>query len=89
VRRGSLTGDDVSDIVLTSGTTGTPKGAMLTHGASTRLYVAWSDVVGLRHGDRYLLVYPFFHAAGLKSGLLACILTGRRCCRIRSSTCRR
>jgi HIP---CoA ligase len=68
--------DDVSDIIFTSGTTGTPKGAVLTHGASTRTYVAWSDTVGLRHGDRYLVVYPFFHCAGLKSAVLACVLTG-------------
>jgi HIP---CoA ligase len=67
---------DVSDIIFTSGTTGTPKGAVLTHGASTRSYVTWSETVGLRHGDRYLVVYPFFHCAGLKSAVLACILTG-------------
>jgi HIP---CoA ligase len=71
-----LTGDSTSDIIFTSGTTGRPKGAVLTHGASTRSYVTWSDVVGLRHGDRYLVVYPFFHCAGLKSAVLACILTG-------------
>jgi HIP---CoA ligase len=71
-----LTGDSTSDIIFTSGTTGKPKGAVLTHGASTRSYVTWSDVVGLRHGDRYLVVYPFFHCAGLKSAVLACILTG-------------
>jgi acyl-CoA synthetase (AMP-forming)/AMP-acid ligase II len=68
--------DDTSDIIFTSGTTGRPKGAVLSHGASTRTYVTWSDVVGLRRGDRYLVVYPFFHCAGLKSAVLACILTG-------------
>ncbi|EFC79851.1 FadD3 family acyl-CoA ligase [Parafrankia sp. EUN1f] len=75
-RSAALTGDDLSDIVFTSGTTGAPKGAMLTHGASTGVYTSWSQLVGLRHGDRYLLVYPFFHTAGLKSGLLACLLVG-------------
>ena len=75
-RVAGLTGDSMCDIIFTSGTTGAPKGAMLRHGASVRLYAAWAEVVGLRHGDRYLLVYPLFHTAGLKSGLLACLLTG-------------
>ncbi|MDT3442109.1 MULTISPECIES: FadD3 family acyl-CoA ligase [unclassified Pseudofrankia] len=75
-RAAALTGDSLSDIIFTSGTTGKPKGAMLAHGPSTRLYKAWADVIGLGHGDRYLLVYPFFHTAGLKAGLLATILVG-------------
>ncbi len=75
-RRDALTGDDLSDILFTSGTTGRPKGAMLTHGASVRAYTAWSDVVGLREGDRYLVVNPFFHSFGLKAGILASLLKG-------------
>jgi HIP---CoA ligase len=75
-RRAALDEDDASDIVFTSGTTGKPKGAVLAHGASVRTYWAWSDLVGLRRGDRYLVVYPFFHTAGLKSGILACVLRG-------------
>ena len=43
-----VTGDTVSDIIFTSGTTGRPKGAMLTHGASVAAYDAWTTVVGLR-----------------------------------------
>jgi acyl-CoA synthetase (AMP-forming)/AMP-acid ligase II len=75
-RETGIGADDLSDIIFTSGTTGAPKGAMLTHGASVRTYVAWSERVGLRHGDRHLLVYPFFHTSGLKSGILTSVLTG-------------
>ena len=75
-REAALRPGDTSDIIFTSGTTGAPKGAMLSHGASVRTYATWSELVGLRHGDRYLIVYPFFHTAGLKSGVLACVLTG-------------
>ena len=75
-REAATTGDTVSDIIFTSGTTGLPKGAMLTHGASVAAYDAWTTVVGLRHGDRYLIVNPFFHTFGLKAGILACLITG-------------
>ena len=75
-RERALTGDDLSDIMFTSGTTGRPKGAMLTHGASVRAYDAWSNVVGLQAGDRYLIANPFFHTFGLKAGILASIVSG-------------
>ena len=75
-RAGAVTADDLSDILFTSGTTGNPKGVMETHGATLRAYQAWSDVVGLREGDRYLIVNPFFHAFGYKAGWLAAMLTG-------------
>jgi acyl-CoA synthetase (AMP-forming)/AMP-acid ligase II len=67
---------DVSDIMFTSGTTGRPKGAMLTHGQSIRLYRAWADNVGLQSGDRYLAVNPFFHCFGYKAGVIACLARG-------------
>jgi HIP---CoA ligase len=68
--------DDLSTIIFTSGTTGAPKGAMLRHGASVRAYTAWTEVVGLEAGDRYLIVNPFFHCFGLNAGILACLITG-------------
>jgi acyl-CoA synthetase (AMP-forming)/AMP-acid ligase II len=33
-------------------------------------------VVGLREGDRYLIVNPFFHGFGYKAGWLACLISG-------------
>jgi acyl-CoA synthetase (AMP-forming)/AMP-acid ligase II len=75
-RAAAIRPDDTADILFTSGTTGRPKGAMLAHGAGVRAFEAWSDVVGLREGDRYLIINPFFHAFGLKAGILASLLKG-------------
>ncbi|MGB8652091.1 MAG: FadD3 family acyl-CoA ligase [Mycobacteriales bacterium] len=66
--------DDPSDIIFTSGTTGRPKGAVATHGQSLGLFQTWADTVGLRDGERMLVVAPFFHTFGYKAGLLACLL---------------
>jgi len=41
-----------------------------------RVFRTWSEVVGLRQGDRYLIVNPFFHSFGYKAGWLACLLQG-------------
>ena len=75
-RTASITSGDLSDLVFTSGTTGQPKGAMTTHGQTLRTFATWSEVVGLRKGDRYLIVNPFFHTFGYKAGILACLMTG-------------
>ena len=75
-RTASITSGDLSDLVFTSGTTGLPKGAMTTHGQTLRTFATWSEVVGLRQGDRYLIVNPFFHTFGYKAGILACLMTG-------------
>jgi acyl-CoA synthetase (AMP-forming)/AMP-acid ligase II len=72
----SVGGDDLSDILFTSGTTGQPKGVMTTHSQSLRAYTSWAEVVGLTAADRYLVVAPFFHCFGYKAGWLACLMTG-------------
>ncbi|MER5210152.1 FadD3 family acyl-CoA ligase [Streptomyces sp. NPDC002838] len=65
-----------SDIIYTSGTTGRPKGAVITHAQTLRAYEIWTDLAGLRRGDRYLIVNPFFHTFGYKAGVVACLMRG-------------
>ena len=65
-----------SDIIFTSGTTGRPKGAVITHAQTLRCYDVWSELAGLREGDRYLIVNPFFHTFGYKAGIIACLMRG-------------
>jgi acyl-CoA synthetase (AMP-forming)/AMP-acid ligase II len=67
---------DPSDVLFTSGTTGRPKGVVMSHGQTVRLFREWSDFAGLEPGDRYLIVNPFFHMFGYKAGWLASLMRG-------------
>ncbi|WP_405979316.1 FadD3 family acyl-CoA ligase [Streptomyces sp. NBC_00158] len=75
-RAGAIRPDTPSDIIFTSGTTGRPKGAVITHAQTLRCYAVWSELAGLREGDRYLIVNPFFHTFGYKAGIIACLMRG-------------
>ncbi len=68
--------EDLSDVIFTSGTTGKPKGVTATHAQTTRVFAEWSGILGLRAGDRYLIVNPFFHTFGYKAGIVAAIMRG-------------
>jgi acyl-CoA synthetase (AMP-forming)/AMP-acid ligase II len=67
---------DLSDLLFTSGTTGNPKGVMTAHGQNLKVFDTWSRGVGIRQGDRYLIVNPFFHSFGYKAGWLSCLIRG-------------
>jgi acyl-CoA synthetase (AMP-forming)/AMP-acid ligase II len=75
-RTTALTGDSISHVQFTSGTTGRPKGVMLRHGAMVTTTRSWVSVVGLRAGDGFPVVSPCSHLAGHKTGLLSCLVTG-------------
>jgi o-succinylbenzoate---CoA ligase len=66
--------DDVALVATTSGTTGTPKGALLTAAALTASAVATHDRLG--GPGRWLLALPSYHIAGIQV-LVRSLLTGR------------
>ena len=72
----AMSGSDISDIIFTSGTTGRPKGAMMNHQQTLRMYEEWATLADLREGDRYLQINPYFHTFGLKAGLITSFLRG-------------
>ena len=75
-RRAALGPDDPSDILFTSGTTGVPKGVVMTHGRTLIVAKDWVAMTGLSPGDVYLQVNPYFHMFGLKAGILASVASG-------------
>jgi acyl-CoA synthetase (AMP-forming)/AMP-acid ligase II len=75
-REAAVRPEDLCDIIFTSGTTGRPKGVMSRHDQTIRVFLEWSEIVGLGDEDRYLIVNPFFHTFGYKAGFLACLLRG-------------
>jgi long-chain acyl-CoA synthetase len=71
---------DIAVLQYTGGTTGAPKGAMLTHGnmtAAIAIYRAWRDATSLPEGTaRILLLLPLFHIFALTAVLLRQLAEG-------------
>ena len=67
--------DDDLYQMYTSGTTGRPKGAVLTHRAVTANLHQLGPLFNLGPGDRYLIVAPLYHAAA-GVATLACVAAG-------------
>jgi long-chain acyl-CoA synthetase len=75
----SAEADDTDDAVIlyTSGTTGQPKGAQLTHGGLTRNARLTAETLLQNHaGDVMMGCLPLFHVFGLTCGLNATVLAG-------------
>jgi long-chain acyl-CoA synthetase len=60
----TVTPDDVAQLVYTSGTTGAPKGALLTHRGMTNAARFGAMRFGMQAGDVYVQTMPLFHVGG-------------------------
>ncbi|WP_431808902.1 AMP-binding protein [Lysinibacillus sphaericus] len=72
----SLHYDDVINIQYTSGTTGFPKGVMLTHYNLVNNAVNIAECMRLTSADRLCIPVPFFHCFGCVIGTLAITTSG-------------
>jgi fatty-acyl-CoA synthase len=75
-RQASLDCDDVINIQYTSGTTGFPKGAMLTHHNLLNNGYWTAERMRFTHRDRLCIPVPFYHCFGMVAGNLLCVTHG-------------
>ncbi len=74
--------DTLALLLFTAGTSGRPKGAMLTHGAlraNIEMLLALSDPPAVVHEDVVLVVLPMFHVYGLNTVLGLAVAAGATC----------
>lgn len=75
-RQATVTPLDPAMIMYTSGTTGSPKGAMLTHRGLLNNGWLMARRWGLEQTDRCCTPMPFSHAGGCVAGILAALAAG-------------
>jgi long-chain acyl-CoA synthetase len=68
--------DPLAEIVFTSGTTGAPKGVMLTHGNILANVQAARETLPIRVGERLLSLLPLSHMMEQTAGLLTALASG-------------
>jgi malonyl-CoA/methylmalonyl-CoA synthetase len=76
----ALDGDTPAALVYTSGTTGTSKGAILTHNNFAANALSLLTCWQITERDRFLLALPLFHVHALGNGLHCWLISG---CRMR------
>ncbi len=70
--------DDVTFILYTSGTTGNPKGAMLTHNNIIRNMMKLAEILKADENDVYIVPVPFSHCFGCELGITISALTASK-----------
>lgn len=75
-RQGSLHCDEVINMQYTSGTTGFPKGVMLSHHNIVNNGKQVAEGMKFTHEDRLCIPVPFFHCFGCVLGTLAAVSKG-------------
>ncbi|MFG3258359.1 AMP-binding protein [Streptomyces sp. NPDC048172] len=75
-RAAELSCDDPVSLQYTSGTTGSPKGATLSHHNILNNALAIGTLLGYDENDRICLPVPLFHTFGMVMGTLAAVATG-------------
>ena len=75
-RQAALVGTDPINIQYTSGTTGFPKGATLSHRNILNNGFFVTEGINLRPGDRLCIPVPFYHCFGMVMGNLGCTTHG-------------
>ncbi len=68
--------DDPINIQYTSGTTGNPKGATLTHHNILNNARSVAEVLGYTEADRVCIPVPLYHCFGMGLGTLGCVTSG-------------
>lgn len=62
----AVDGGELASVPFSSGTSGRPKGVMLTHRNLVAMLLQMESVLGNRPGDAVLAVLPFFHIFGMQ-----------------------
>ncbi|WP_028474580.1 AMP-binding protein [Nocardioides alkalitolerans] len=75
-RKAGLSPDDAINIQYTSGTTGNPKGATLSHRNILNNGYLVTETIGLTHEDRLCIPVPFYHCFGMVMANLGCTTHG-------------
>lgn len=75
-RLASLDPEDVINMQYTSGTTGFPKGVMLTHNNIINNALNIAECMNLTYKDRMCIPVPFFHCFGCVLGTMTCLTVG-------------